>query len=125
MNEPLLDDSGRFDVRAIAAEIGRRCDEQFRRLGWANRDFHAAQVDQEARRQRWPFIEAATSTEWAPAERALERQFLEAAHRQAVTPDGNERHAALSDRARAIREAVTARTLTKIDAADAQLQAAE
>ena len=115
----LVTTDGNFDWPAIAIEVGDRCTAQVERVGWANYEFHAHQVQCIASRQRWPFVEAITGREWTLEESIAERALREAARHQPITQSGNARFEDLHREAEAIRDAVLARAMNRLEAARA------
>ncbi len=114
----LITPAGAYDRAAIIAEVGRRCAAQFEKLGWANREFHERQVNWLARQQQFPIFDAFMLTQWTPAEREAELDFLARADAQPQTITGNRRFDELRCKAAEIRAVVFDRATARFESGE-------
>jgi hypothetical protein len=111
----LVREDGSFDLPAIKAEIERRCNGQWIRIGWPDQEFHTLQVWTAARRQRWPFVEAAIAAERTPAERTRANELSKIARPGGIASISTSASRAAVELDR-LRQTVAARGLARFQA---------
>ena len=114
----LITPTGSYDRAAIIARLAAVAPEQFERLGWENREFHERQVNWLARQQQFPIFDAFMLTQWTPAEREAELDFLARADAQPQTITGNRRFDELRCKAAEIRAVVFDRATARFESGE-------